>query len=70
MASAPDAGWEHRLETLEARMEHLERQLEGLQDALYRQARLEDENIDDLRKRVAPERMARDLDEDARRRGL
>jgi uncharacterized coiled-coil protein SlyX len=69
-ASSPDAAWEHRLETLEARMEHLERQLEALQDALYRQARLGDENIGELRRRIEPERMARDLDEDARRRGL
>lgn len=67
---SPAAGWEHRLETLEARMEHLERQLEGLQDALYRQARLEDENIGELRRRMEPEQMARDLDQDARRRGL
>jgi hypothetical protein len=58
------------LETLEARMEHLERQLEGLQDALYRQAQLEDENIGELRRRMEPEQMARDLDQDARRRGL
>jgi hypothetical protein len=67
---SPDAGWEHRLETLEARMEHLERQLEGLQDALYRQAMLEDENIGELRRRTEPERMARDLSRDARERGL
>jgi hypothetical protein len=66
----PDAGWEHRLKTLEARMEHLERQLEGLQDALYRQAMLEDENIGELRRRIEPERMARDLSRDARKRGL
>jgi hypothetical protein len=67
---SPDAGWEHRLETLEARMEHLERQLEGLQDALYRRAMLEDENIGELRRRTEPERMARDLSRDARERGL
>jgi hypothetical protein len=67
---SPDAGWEHRLETLEARVEYLERQLEGLQDALYRQATLEDANISELRKRIAPGRLARDLDEDARKRGL
>jgi hypothetical protein len=30
--ASPDAGWEHRLETLEARMVYLERELEGLQD--------------------------------------
>jgi hypothetical protein len=58
------------LEAVEARMERLERQLEALQDALYRQATLEDENIGELRRRMAPERMARDLDEDARKRGL
>jgi hypothetical protein len=58
------------LETLEARMEHLERQLEGLQDAVYRQATLEDGNIGELRRRTEPQQMARDLDRDARRRGL
>ena len=67
---SPDAGWEHRLETLEARMEHLESALEGLQDALYRHAVVGDENIDELRRRIEPEQLARDLDQDARRRGL
>jgi hypothetical protein len=67
---SPDAGWEHRVETLEARLEHLEAQLEGLQDAVYRQAVLEDEHIDELRRRTAPEQLARDLHQHARRRGL
>jgi hypothetical protein len=67
---SPDPGWEHRLETLEARMEHLERELEGLQDAVYRQAMLEDENVSELRRRTEPEQMARDLSQDARKRGL
>ena len=58
------------METLEARMEHLERQIEGLQDALYRQASLEDKNIGELRRRIEPGQMARDLDQDARERGL
>lgn len=66
----PDVGWEQRLQTLEARMEHLEAAFEGLQDALYRQAVLEHENIAELRRRTEPEQMARDLSEDARRRGL
>jgi uncharacterized coiled-coil protein SlyX len=61
---------ERRLEALDARMEHLESALEGLQDALYRQARREDENHADLRRRTEPDRMARELDADARRRGL
>jgi hypothetical protein len=58
------------LDTLEARIEHLERELEGLQDAVYRQAMLEDENIGELRRRTEPDQMARDLDENARRRRL
>ena len=66
---APDAGWEHRVETLEARIEHLEAELEGLQDALYRQAVLEGEHVGELRRRTTPEQLARDLSEDARRRG-
>jgi hypothetical protein len=65
-----DAGWEQRLETLAARVEHLEAELEGLQDAVYRQAVLEQENIGDLRRRTEPEQLARDLGRDARRRGL
>ena len=56
--------------TLEARMQHLEAELEGLQDAVYRGAVLEDEHIDELRARTAPEQLARDLSQDARKRGL
>jgi hypothetical protein len=67
---SPDVAWEHRVETLETRLEHLEAELEGLQDAVYRQAVLEDEHIDELRRRTAPEQLARDLSRDALRRGL
>lgn len=65
-----DGGWEERLETLAARVEHLEAELEGLQDAVYRQAVLEQKNIGDLRRRTEPEQLARDLQHDAQRRGL
>jgi hypothetical protein len=58
------------LESLAARVVHLEAELEGLQDAVYRQAVLEQERIGDLRRRTEPEQMARDLGQDARRRGL
>lgn len=67
---SPDVGWEPRLETLEARTEHLETALEGLQDALCRHEVLEKEDIGALHKRTDPEQMARDLSQDARRRGL
>jgi uncharacterized coiled-coil protein SlyX len=65
-----EVAWEQRLEPLEARIEHLEASLEALQDALYRRAVLEDKNIDELRRRTEPGQMARELSEDARRRGL
>jgi uncharacterized coiled-coil protein SlyX len=60
----------HRLETLEARTAHLEAALEGLQDALYRQALLEGEHIGELRRRTDPEQLARDLSRHARKNGL
>jgi len=65
-----DADWQQRVTTLEARIEHLESALEGLQDAVHRRAVLEDEHIDQLRRRTEPAQMARDLSRDARRRGL
>jgi hypothetical protein len=65
-----DAAWEQPLETLAARVEHLEAELEGLQDAVYRQALLEHKNIGELRRRTQPEQIAHDLGEDARTRGL
>jgi hypothetical protein len=65
-----DVDWQRRLEALEARIEHLETAHEGLQDAVYRQAVLEDEKIGELRRRTDPNQLARDLDRNARRRGL
>ena len=65
-----EAVWERRLETCEARIEHLQSALEALQDSLYRHEILDRENIAELRRRTHPEQMARDLSRDARRRGL
>jgi len=65
-----NAAQEQRLETIAARVEHLEAELEGLQDAVYRQAVQERENIGELRRRTDPEQLARELGRDARRRGL
>jgi hypothetical protein len=67
---SPVVDWGQRLEALGARVEHLEAELEGLQDAVYRQALLEQAHIGELRRRTEPKQLARDLGEDARRRGL
>jgi hypothetical protein len=67
--ASPDARWDHRLETLQARVERLEAELEGLQDAVYRQAVREDRNIAELRRRTDTEQVAPDLGKDAGRRG-
>jgi|1186.fasta_scaffold300015_2 hypothetical protein len=52
------------------RLDRLEAMVEGLQDALYRESRRQDEQMEDLRDRTRPERMAKSLSDDARRRGL
>ena len=62
---AAEADRDLRLTRVEARLEHMETALEGLQDALYRH-----QVLDELRRRTDPEQMARDLSENARRRGL
>ena len=66
----PSPGMERRVDALETRMTHLEAALEGLQDAVYRQAVRQDESSADLRERTEPGRIARELSADARRRGL
>jgi len=55
---------------LTERVEHLESVIEGLQDAIYRQAQQHDRDIAELRRRTEPAEIARALSEDARRRGL
>jgi hypothetical protein len=68
--SSADAVSDQRLEACETRLEHLEAAFEGLQDALYRHEVLQKEAIEELQRRTDPERIARDLSQDARRRGL
>jgi uncharacterized coiled-coil protein SlyX len=67
---AAQGDWENRVVNLEARIEHLEAALEGLQDAVYRQAQLGEEKLEELRRRMDPEHLAIELAQDARRRGL
>jgi uncharacterized coiled-coil protein SlyX len=67
---AGEADLDQRVQALEARIKHLEAALEGLQDAVYRQAQLGEEKHEELRRRMEPGQMAIDLAEDARKRGL
>jgi len=70
-AGAPlEAEHERRLALLDERLGRVEAALEDLQDALYRQSMREDERHADMRERTDPSRLARDLNADARRRGL
>jgi hypothetical protein len=55
---------------LATRVARLESVIEGIQDAIYRQAQQHDRDIGDLRKRTDPAEIARALSADARRRGL
>lgn len=55
---------------LEERVERLESALEALQDQLHRESQRRDEQIAELRRQVRPEELARELSDDARRRGL
>jgi uncharacterized coiled-coil protein SlyX len=66
----PEVGWERRIATLEARVEHLEAALEGFQDAVYHQSVLEGRRIAELGRLTAPHEMARALSQDARRHGV
>ena len=68
-ASAPHAD-ESEPAALKERLDELEVMVEGLQDALYRQAVRQDERLDELARRIEPEELARALNADARRRGL
>ena len=67
---AAQGDWENRVVRLEARIEHLEAALEGLQDAVYRQAQLGEEKLEELRRRMEPQQLAIELAQDARKRGL
>ena len=65
---APDVDSEQRLQTLQAHVERLEKELEGLQDALYRHEVLQDQRNGELLRRI--EQVERDLSRDAVRRLL
>ena len=59
-----------RLERLEARMDHLEHLLEGLQDSVHREAERASKRITEMETRIQPSTLNAALDKDARDRGL
>jgi uncharacterized coiled-coil DUF342 family protein len=59
-----------RLKTIEARIAHLERLLEGLQDSVHRESDRHEKQIAELQAQIQPGAMGAALAEDARNRGL
>jgi hypothetical protein len=58
------------LRPLMERVDALEAMVEGLQDSVDRQARRQDERINELARRLEPAQLARAISDDARERGL
>jgi hypothetical protein len=59
-----------RLDSLEARVLHLENMLEGFQDSVHREITRMNLESDQLRERTEPRTIRRSLSDDARTRGL
>ncbi len=68
--SDPRLDTPHTVATLEARLAHLERQLEGLQDAMHRESTRQHRRISELEARTEPSALAIALNKDERERGL
>lgn len=58
------------LRSLIERLDALEAMVEGLQDSVDRQARRQDERVNELARRLEPAELARAISDDARERGL
>jgi hypothetical protein len=63
--SSPD-----RVQALEARVEHLEALLQGLQDSVHRESSRQARRLSELEARTQPGALGKALSEDARARGL
>lgn len=59
-----------RVTKLEARVAHLERLVEGLQDSVHRESERHEKLIADVQEQIQPSAMGAALAEDARSRGL
>jgi hypothetical protein len=60
----------HTIDALESRVADLEVMVQGLQDAVHREAVRRDEQAARLERKVEPRELARVLADDARERGL
>jgi len=60
----------HTIDALEGRVTDLEVMVQGLQDAVHRDAVRRDEQAARLERRIEPSELARALSDDARERGL
>lgn len=69
-AGDPDDTDAERLQALEARVAHVERLLEGLQDSVHRESERHEKLIAELQTQVQPQAMGAALAEDTRSRGL
>ena len=58
------------LRALEARVEHLEQLVQGLQDSVHRESERHAKRIAELESRLQPGTLAKALSDDARARGL
>jgi hypothetical protein len=59
-----------RLERLHQRVDHLEKVVEGLQDAIHRDSIRHEERMTELERKTDPDELAKALSDDARRRGI
>ena len=58
------------LRVLEARLEHLEALMQGLQDSIHRESLRQSSRITELEAQIQPAALGRALSDDARARGL
>jgi hypothetical protein len=57
-------------QSLETRIAHLERLVEGLQDSVHRESQRHDDRVNELEARIQPAALVAALSKDARERGL
>jgi len=65
-----EPGYGEQIKALEGRIAHLEAVLEGLQDAVHREAVRRRHQIEGLEAKTEPDEITRALSRDARKRGI